>query len=70
MNLDELKKEYNYWLIRNRNAEIFFATKEVDECIKHINLFNKITIKLSILRNDIEKSLKRKMTKKEILNGF
>lgn len=70
MNLDDLKKEYNYWLSRNKNAETFFSTKEVNECLKHINLFNQITIKLSELRNDLEKILNRKMTKEEVLNGF
>lgn len=70
MNLEDLKKEYNYWLDRNRNAEIYFNTKSVNECIKNINLFNHITIKLSTLRDKLEELLKRKMTKQEILNGF
>lgn len=67
---DNLKEEYNYWLKRNSNAEIFFKDKLVEECLNHIELFNQITIKLSSLRNDLEKELKRKMTKEEILNGF
>ncbi|WP_294365183.1 hypothetical protein [uncultured Clostridium sp.] len=70
MNLEDLKKEYNYWLGRNNNAEIYFNTKSVNECMKNINLFNQITIKLSTLRDKLEELLKRKMTKQEILNGF
>lgn len=70
MSLPDLKKEYNYWIGRNKNAEIYFDTKPVNECIKNINLFNQITIKLSTLRDKLEELLKRKMTKQEILNGF
>ena len=70
MNLEDLKKEYNYWLGRNKNAEIYFNTKSVNECMKNINLFNQITIKLSTLIDKLEELLKRKMTKQEILNGF
>lgn len=70
MNLEDLKKEYNYWVSRNNNAEIFFNTKSVNECLRHISLFNEITIKLSTLRNKLEDELKRKMTKNEILKGF
>lgn len=70
MNLTDLKKKYNYWLCRNKNAEAFFTTKPIEECIKHLDLFNKITIELSNLRNELEKELNRKMTRQEILNGF
>lgn len=70
MNLEDLKKEYNYWLKRNENAEIFFTSKNMEECLKYINLFNEITIKLSSLRDRLEKALQRKLTKQEILNGF
>lgn len=70
MNLEDLKKEYNYWLKRNENAEIFFTSKNIEECLKYINLFNEITIKLSSLRDKLEKALQRKLTKQEILNGF
>lgn len=70
MNLTDLKKKYNYWIRRNKNAEHFFSTKPIEECIKHLNLFNQITIELSDLRNELEKELNRKMTRQEILNGF
>lgn len=70
MNLDDLKKQYNDLLIRNRKAESFFKTKSVRECIKYLDLFNEVTTKLSILRNELETLLKREMTKEEILEGF
>lgn len=70
MCLEDLKKEYNYWLIRNNNAENFFNSKPIEECMKHMKLFNEITIKLSKLRNELEIELNRRMSEKEILNGF
>lgn len=70
MNLEDLKDKYNHLIERNKNAEKFFEENSIKECMKYINLFNQITIKLSHLRNDLEKSLNRKMTKEEILNGF
>ena len=70
MNLTDLKKKYNYWIRRNKNAEHFFLTKSIEECIKYLNLFNQIVIELSNQRNVLEKELNRKMTRQEILNGF
>lgn len=68
--LGELKKQYNQTLKRNKNAEEFFTTKPVEECMKYLDLFNQVTIKLSTLRDEIERLLQRKMTKEEILEGF
>lgn len=70
LELDALKEQYNKTIDRNKNAEKFFTTKPVEECMKYLNLFNQVTVKLSTLRNEIEPLLKRKMTKEEILEGF
>lgn len=70
MELESLKDKYNYLIERNKNAEKFFEESSVEECMKYINLFNKITIDLSNTRNNLEKILNRRMTKNEILNGF
>ena len=70
MELESLKDKYNYLIERNKNAEKFFEENSVEECMKYLKLFNKITIDLSKTRNALEKILKRKMTKHEILNGF
>lgn len=70
MELESLKDKYNYLIKRNENAEKFFDESPIEECMKYIELFNKITIDLSNTRNDLEKMLNRRMTKNEILNGF
>lgn len=68
--LKALKEKYNKNLSRVAKAEKYFATHTVDESMKYVELYNEIARELSLLIIDIEKLLKRKMTKDEILNGF
>jgi len=68
--LNELKEKYNKALKRNKNAEEYFKTHTVEECLKYINLFNEVTKELSNLKIKIENLIYRDMTKEEILNGF
>lgn len=68
--LKALKEKYNKGLLRVAKAEEYFATHTIDESMKYIKLYNEITRELSLLMIEIEKLLKRKMTKDEILNGF
>mgnify|MGYP001033575786 CR=1 FL=1 len=70
MELIELKRKYNEKLSRNRNAENYFRTHKVEECLKYLDLFNEVTKELSELIKQIEQITKKKMTKYEILNGF
>ncbi|NFH81788.1 hypothetical protein FDA09_16905 [Clostridium botulinum] len=65
-----LKKKYNEKLERNKNAEEYFKTHTVKECIKYLSLFNTVTRELSNLIVEIEGLIGRKMTQNEILNGF
>ncbi|KIL06929.1 hypothetical protein SR42_15305 [Clostridium botulinum] len=65
-----LKKKYNEKLERNKNAEEYFKTHTVKECIKYLSLFNTVTRELSNLIVEIESLTGRKMTGHEKLNGF
>lgn len=69
-NLSEIKKEYNYNIKRNNDAEIYFKNKSIEECLKQIGLLNTITVKLSNLQGEYFKAAGVKMTKEERLNGF
>lgn len=68
--LNKIKQEYNQYLKRNEKAEEYFRTKTVSECIEHLELFNEITIKLSLLQTAYEKLTGKQMTKEEKLQGF
>lgn len=68
--VQELKDEYNYWIDRNKKAEEYFKTHTVQECIKHLKLFNEITQKLSTTALKIEILTGKNMTTDEKLNGF
>lgn len=68
--LSALKRKYNNCLKRNRNAEEYFKTHTVAECMKHLNLFNQVVQELSILITEIEAAMGKKMTHYEIINGF
>ncbi|WP_252233754.1 hypothetical protein [Clostridium sp. ZS1] len=65
-----LKKKYNHNLKRNIDAEEYFKTHTVKECIKYLSLFNTVTRELSNLIVEIESLTGRKMTEYERLNGF
>jgi len=65
-----LKNSYNDLLKRNEKAEDFFEKNTIDECIKYLDLFNEVTVKLSKIIIEIEKITNKCMTKEEILNGF
>ena len=68
--LQDLKAEYNKKLERNNNAEKWFNTHTVSECLEQIELFNEVTRDISKLIPLIEKELGREMTKGEKINGF
>jgi hypothetical protein len=68
--LPTLKMRYNKCLNRNRNAEEYFRTHSVEECLKYLNLFNQVTQELSNLIELIEEAMGKKMTSYEKLNGF
>ncbi|MBW6409007.1 hypothetical protein [Clostridium weizhouense] len=65
-----LKKKYNYNLNRNRDAEKYFRTHTIEECMKYLSLFNTVTRELSNLIIEIESLIGRKMTEYERINGF
>ena len=65
-----LKKEYNRMLKRNKNAEEFFKTKSVAECLRYLNLFNEITIELSRLAFSIEYITGDELDYDVKINGF
>lgn len=68
--LPTLKQRYNKCLNRNRNAEEYFKTHTVEECLKYLNLFNQVTQELSSLIFQIEVTMGKKMTTYEKTNGF
>lgn len=68
--MENLKKEYNELIKRHTNAEEYFKSHTVEECLQALELFQNITVKLSRLRKRIEPLLNREMTEKEIWNGF
>lgn len=68
--LPTLKQRYNKCLNRNRNAEEYFKTHTVEECLKYLNLFNQVTQELSSLIFQIEAIMRKKMTTYEKTNGF
>lgn len=68
--LPALKKKYNKYLNRNKNAEEYFKTHTVEECLKNLNLFNSVMKELSNLTIQIETVMGKKMTTYEKLNGF
>lgn len=65
-----LKRRYNKCLNRNRNAEEYFKTHKVEECLKYLNLFNQVTKELSTLIVQIGAVMGKKLTTYEKLNGF
>ncbi len=69
-NLILLKKEYNRMLKRNKNAEEFFKTKNVAECLRYLNLFNEITRELSRLAFSIEYITGDELDYDVKINGF
>lgn len=70
MRKNELMEQYNKLIKRHTNAEEYFRTKTVEECLQALELFNDITVKLSRLRKEIEPLLGREFTQEEIWNGF
>lgn len=65
-----LKKEYNRMLKRNKNAEEFFKTKSVTECLKYLNLFNEVTQELGRLIFIIEYITGEELDYEVKINGF
>lgn len=65
-----LKKEYNRLLKRNKNAEEFFKTKSIAECLKYLNLFNEVTQELGRLIFIIEYITGEELDYDVKLNGF
>lgn len=68
--LNELKKKYNEKLQRNKDAEEYFKNNTVEQCLKHLDLFNQVVKELSELIMKIEKLTGKNMTHYEIINGF
>lgn len=68
--LEALKADYNKKLDRNKNAEEWFRTHTVKECLAQLELFNIVTRDLSKLMIEIENKIGRNLTKEEKLNGF
>ncbi|AYE35288.1 hypothetical protein [Clostridium septicum] len=66
----EIKKEYNYYLKRNSNAEIYFKNESIESCLKHLKLFNDIALRLSKLQTIYKDITGLEMTKDERINGF
>lgn len=69
-NLEKFKKEYNKKLERRKNAEEYFKTHTVDQCIKYLDLFNTVTSELGELIKEYKQLTGKNMLKKQILNGF
>lgn len=65
-----LKKKYNRTLERSKNAETFFKTKSVAECLKYLNLFNDITQELGKLIFLIEYITGQELDYETKINGF
>ena len=65
-----LKKEYNRMLKRNKNAEEFFKTKSIAECLKYLNLFNEVTQELGRLIFIIEYIIGEELDYDVKINGF
>lgn len=70
MKLEDLKKDYNEKLARNKNAEEYFKTHTVKECMKYLKLFNKVTADLGELIIKYKELTGKEMSRKEILGGF
>lgn len=75
--LAALKRQYNNALERNKNAEEYFKTHTVEECINKkfksgtaLDIFNEVTKELSGLIVQIENAMEKNMTQYEKLNGF
>ncbi|WP_297420521.1 hypothetical protein [Clostridium sp.] len=68
--LRELKKMYNRTIERSKNAEIFFKTKTVAECLRYLNLFNEITQELGKLIFLIEYITGQELDYEIKMNGF
>lgn len=68
--LIELKKNYNEKLLRNKDAEEYFKTHTVEQCLKYLKLFNEVTKEISNLIIQIEATMSKKMTTYEKFNGF
>lgn len=72
-----LKQRYNTCLIRNRNAEEYFKTHTVEECLNKsykngtpLDIFNQVVKELSNMIIQIETIMGKNMTTYEKLNGF
>ncbi|NOW86760.1 hypothetical protein B0H39_004641 [Clostridium beijerinckii] len=65
-----LKKKYNRTLIRSKNAEEFFRTKSIAECLRYLNLFNEITQELGKLIFLIEYIIGQELDYETKINGF
>lgn len=67
----EYKVEYNYWIDRYKNAESFFKTKTVQECLtkKVLDTFNEVVRNLSRLL-DIFKDYGIELTDEQKFKGF
>ena len=70
MELNELKKEYNKKLARNKKAEEYFRTHSVADCMKYLKLFNQVTEDLGALMIQFRNLTGRNMTHKEATEGF
>ena len=65
-----LKEKYNEKLKKANDAEEYFKSHSVEECIKHLKLFNLRTKEVSMAAIEIENFTGRKMTSYELINGF
>ena len=65
-----LKEKYNEKLKKANDAEEYFKSHSVKECMNHLKLFNLRTKEVSMAALEIENFTGRKMTTYEIINGF
>ena len=66
-----LKGRFNYLLLRNKAGEEFFYNMSPEECDpRYLKLFNQITSRLSLTREQLEILLDRKLTDKELTSGI
>lgn len=71
MTLEEIKKEYNHWIVREKKAEQFMESDiDTKEKEKWLPEYFKITENLSMLILKYEEITKTKMPKYNIFNGF
>lgn len=70
LGLEQLKRQYNKTLVREKKAEEFLNKATEEECRKWVPEFLKIIVQLSKMIKEYKKLTGKEMTEEDVREGF